>query len=529
MNIYTPKYGWARGAARASAPAGLLLVLLLLATPASVFAHAKFLRSRPSSGATLDSPPRLVELWFSAEVSQGFSSVEVTDSGGRRVDRGEVTFAEGGRKAQVELGELSAGVYNVVWRVVSKDEHTIRGKFTFKVTAPATPAPAPEGATQSPPPPQGPAAGAEPGPIAPPAAQGGGPPDAASAGESTITWLDNLVRWLAYVAMMTLFGGFATRLLVLGPALGGARGKSGRPDADALGVGALRVVRLLRAGAVVLLPALLAALALQSSSMHGVGLAEALSPARLGAVVTQTGFGTTWLVTTLAAAAVAVIAFLLGRPAGGATAGRKGLWWAGLFSSAVMFVGPSLTGHARAAAGQHHFAVVSDWLHLAAGGFWVGGLFHLALSVPAALARLGGAERGRAVGRVISRFTRMAVPSVAVVALAGLYSSWIHLGSLGALWGTPYGRTLLVKLLLVAPMLLLGAVNGFRYGPRAGAGREGAQGVAERGFLRSVRFEAALGVLVLLAAAVLVFVTPGRNDALEAGPGARAERQQGGK
>ena len=46
---------------------------------------------------------------------------------------------------------------------------------------------------------------------------------------------------------------------------------------------------------------------------------------------------------------------------------------------------------------------------------------------------------------------------------------------------------------------------------------------------RSLRFEAALGVLVLLAAAVLVFVTPGRNDAMEAGRGARAERQQGGK
>ena len=525
MNLSAPGNRSARGAAtRVSA----VLLLLLLLAPASVYAHAKFLRSRPASGATLDAPPRLVELWFSADVSQGFSSVEVTDSGGRRVDRGEVTFAEGGKKAQVELGEMPGGSYNVVWRVVSKDEHTIRGKFTFKVAAPATPTPAPAGETQSPTP-DAPAAGVEPGPLAPPAAQGGEPPDAASAaGESTITWLDNLVRWLAYVAMMTLFGGFATRLFVLGPALGGVRGKGGRPDPDALAAGAVRVVRLLRAGVVVLLPALLAALALQSSSVHGVGFAEALSPARLGAVVTKTGFGTAWLVTTLAAGAVAVIAFLLGRPAGGAAGGRKGLWWAGLLASGVMFVGPSLTGHAMAAAGQHHFAVVSDWLHLAAGGFWVGGLFHLALATPAALARLGGAERGRAVGRVISRFTRMAIPSVAVVALAGLYSSWIHLGSFGALWGTAYGRTLLVKLLLVAPMLMLGALNGFRYGPRAGAGDEGAQGAAERGFLRSVRFEAALGVLVLLVAAVLVFVTPGRNDAMEmtggspASPGSRA-------
>jgi putative copper export protein len=349
----------------------------------------------------------------------------------------------------------------------------------------------------------------------------------AAEAESTITWLDNLVRWLAYLAMMTLFGGFATRLFVLGPAF------EGDGNGDATTAAARRTVSLLRAGAALLVPTLFLALALQSSSVNGVGLAEAVSPVLLGVVITKTGYGTAWLVTAMAAAAVAAIAFLVGRPSEGAAAGGKGLWWAGLLASGVMFVGPSLTGHAMAAAGQHHFAVVSDWLHLAAGGFWVGGLFHLALAAPAALSRLGGAERGPAVGRVIKRFTKVAVPSVVVVSLAGLYSSWIHLGSVGALWGTPYGRTLLVKLLLVVAMLLLGAVNGFRYGPRAGrlsgADDEGARGAVERGFLRSVRFEAALGVLVLLAAAVLVFVTPGRNDAMEAGPGARAERQQGEK
>jgi copper transport protein len=513
--------------ARGAAGLFLLAGLLLLA-PASSFAHAKLLRSLPKSNETAPAAPKRVELWFSTEVSPGFSTIEVTDSGGVRVDRGEVSHAEGGKKAQVELGELGAGAYTVVWKVVSVDEHTIRGKFTFKVTAAAaaTPSPPPTGATQATP--AGPAAGVRPDePEAPGAKDDRRTETAAAAGESTITWLDNLVRWLAYLAMMTLFGGFATRLFVLGPAF------EGDGNGDATTAAARRTVSLLRAGVALLLPTLFVALALQSSSVNGVGLAEAVSPALLGVVVTKTGYGTAWLVTALGAAAVAVIAFLVGRPSEGPTAGGKGLWWAGLLASGVMFVGPSLTGHAMAAAGQHHFAVVSDWLHLAAGGFWVGGLFHLALAAPAALSRLGGAERGPAVGRVIKRFTKVAVPSVGVVSLAGLYSSWIHLGSVGALWGTPYGRTLLVKLLLVVAMLLLGAINGFRYGPRAGrlagADDEGARGAVERGFLRSVRFEAALGVLVLLAAAVLVFVTPGRNDAMEAGPGARAERQQGGK
>jgi copper transport protein len=183
-----------------------------------------------------------------------------------------------------------------------------------------------------------------------------------------------------------------------------------------------------------------------------------------------------------------------------------------------MLVGPSLTGHAMAAAREHHLAVVSDWLHLVAGGFWVGGLFHLALALPAALSRLDAARRTRVIGRVITLFTRVAIPSVAAVFLAGLYNSWIHVGSFGALWGTAYGRTLLVKVGLTLPMLALGALNGFRFGPRADrlAAAKDADGEPhpglERGFVRSLKVEAALGVLVLLSAAVLVFLTPGRNE-----------------
>jgi copper transport protein len=135
------------------------------------------------------------------------------------------------------------------------------------------------------------------------------------------------------------------------------------------------------------------------------------------------------------------------------------------------------------------------------------------------------------VNRVITLFTRVAIPSVAVVFLAGLYNSWIQVGSFGALWGTAYGRTLLVKLLLILPMLLLGALNGFRFGPHAGrlaaAGDEEGRSAVERGFVRSVKVEAALGALVLLVAAVLVFVTPGRNDAVETGGDGRARHQHG--
>lgn len=67
-------------------------------------------------------------------------------------------------------------------------------------------------------------------------------------------------------------------------------------------------------------------------------------------------------------------------------------------------------------------------------------------------------------------------------------------------------------------MLLLGAIHNFHFGKRiAGlAQTDGDLGGEEhvttpRRFLRSVGFEAALGVVVLLVTAILVFMTPARN------------------
>lgn len=487
----------------------LALMLALLISPSAALAHAKLLRSQPKASSSSEQPPKLVELWFSEELEAGFNTIEVKDAQGKRYDRGEVTLAEGGKKAQVELQDLPPGSYTVEWRALSSDEHTLRGKFTFKVTAPApgaavvaTPSPEqPSGAQQTEP------------PARAKAQEGPAPSESAGSEDTPITLTDSIVRWLGYLAMMTLFGGFATRLFVLGPVLREATGEQREADE---GVAARRAVALFWLSLAVLIPTLLLALLFQSSAVHGVSLGEAVLPSRLGKVITRTGYGKSWLLQVLAAAALLAVTFLLGRSVRREPTGdQRGLWWAGLAASALLLLGPCLTGHTAAAAKDYGFATLADWLHLVAGGFWVGGLFHLALVLPRSLAQLGAGRRTRFLSRVIARFTRIAIPSVAVVALAGLYNSWIHLGSLGALWSTPYGKTLLVKLLLVLSMLALGGLNGFRFGPLAerlvGASDEAGQTRLECGFTRSLKFEAALGALVLLVAAILVFVTPERN------------------
>jgi putative copper export protein len=88
---------------------------------------------------------------------------------------------------------------------------------------------------------------------------------------------------------------------------------------------------------------------------------------------------------------------------------------------------------------------------------------------------------------------------------AGIYLSVLRLPHLDDLWTTGYGRVLLVKLALVSIALLWGAVHHF-------VARPALERAPEEGLLarlsRSLAGESAVGMAVLLAAAVLVDSKP---------------------
>ena len=136
----------------------------------------------------------------------------------------------------------------------------------------------------------------------------------------------------------------------------------------------------------------------------------------------------------------------------------------------------SLSGHA-ADWGDVRLPVLMDWLHLLAGGLWGGGLLALARAV------LPGARRDLAPPRtclaaIARRFATLASLALGVVLLTGVANARVQVGTVRALWATPYGRTLLAKLFLVGLVLLLGAVNHYLYVPllQQWAGRRVAAG-----------------------------------------------------
>ncbi len=496
------------GVGRARLVHGLLAGLMLACFPVAAFGHAKLVRSQPKAKETVSPAPKLVELWFSEELESGLNTIEVKDQTGKRVDHGEVALAEENKKAQVELGELTPGVYTVAWKALSADQHAMRGSFIFTVAAPSlAPGTVPASSDQS-----------------PTSAPAGTPhsteqmssiSDPEDSGDR-ILWGRTLVRWLSYTGMMLLFGGFAFRSLVLVPAL--RTSLDGAEQVEATTTAVRRIVCVLWLAVSLLGVTSIFALVVQASDVFDKSFTGSLSPGVLAQVL-ATGYGSSWMLQVGSLISIAVILFLLTRGLKRQPESKhSGLWWAGLLAGAVLLVAPSWTGHAMVSVKHFRLAVLTDWLHLLAGGFWVGGLFHLALAWPYALSKISDRNRPVAVHHLIRSFTRTAMPSVALLVLAGLYNTWAHVPGIRALWVTPYGQALSVKLLLVLLMLLLGAINNYHFGKRATrlaqkkeSSDTDSTAPIEISFYRSVAFEASLGLIVLLVTAVLVFLTPARN------------------
>jgi copper resistance protein C len=111
----------------------ILLTSLLLATfsNGAAQAHAFLDHASPLVGSTVASAPREVSLTFTQNLEAAFSSVQVTDANGARVDAGKAQIS--GNTMRVGLKSLAAGSYRVRWQALSVDTHKTEGSFTFSV------------------------------------------------------------------------------------------------------------------------------------------------------------------------------------------------------------------------------------------------------------------------------------------------------------------------------------------------------------------------------------------------------------
>lgn len=146
--------------------------------------------------------------------------------------------------------------------------------------------------------------------------------------------------------------------------------------------------------------------------------------------------------------------------------------------------------------------LLSDIVHLGSGAAWLGSLPALFLM----LARLPLDEAAR----LARRYSPLGIACVAALVASAAVQFFLLVGSPAALLGSAYGRVALLKILLLAGLVLLAALNRHRLAPALAAGRAGSR----TKILCSIGGEIALGLLALLAAGVLLNLTPPRMAAM---------------
>ncbi len=243
---------------------------------------------------------------------------------------------------------------------------------------------------------------------------------------------ESLVKAAIYAALLLAIGTVAARLLILPrvPALE-------RVERDRI-ERALAV--LLRRAAIVLVAALFARLLAHTAAAFGG--AAMFDGARLRLVGEGSRWGASWRLQLLAGGALVASALLVRPPA-------RVTWGVAAVATFIVCATVPLLGHA--AGSDARFAL--DLAHILGGGLWLGTLGVLVL--------VRGPEADR--GALLRAFAPVALAGAALLVPTGLVAAWLYLGSLQALWTTPYGRTLSMKVALVAATVACGYGNWRRF------------------------------------------------------------------
>jgi copper transport protein len=176
-----------------------------------------------------------------------------------------------------------------------------------------------------------------------------------------------------------------------------------------------------------------------------------------------------------------------------------------LLAAAAVVVVPGAAGHA-AQTSPRGLTLLFDWLHVAAGSVWLGGLVGVLVlwfSAPAG-------ERVAALSVCVPRFSNVAFGSVLVLAATGVGEAIDHMPAVNALWETGYGRAILVKTGLLGAAMLVASGNLLRSRPGLiAARRDPDRGERAARLLRGlVSGEVAIVAGVVFAAAVLSSLPP---------------------
>lgn len=412
-------------------------LVIVLVTAVPAWAHATLTSSSPPDGTVLRALPPAVTLTFDEPVRPVAADITVLDPDGKKAGG---AVAANGPKVTVGLPRSGAqGTYTLSWRVISADSHPVGGAITFSLGHRSRAAAATVARTST-----------------------------------AVSALFTVVRFAGFAGFALLAGTIAFCCYGLPRAI------------DLRGVR-----RLIAAGWAALAVGTFGSLLLEGPYGAGAGLGALVRPELLS----QTLSGTYGKALTVRILLLGMLPFLLayGMPRLRTGSGRSTF---GVIAAVLMVAIAatwSVGGHA-ATSGQPIGTVPADVAHLCAMALWLGGL-------AAVTTTLRADRAGPDVAAGLDRFSAVAATGVAVLAGTGLYQAWLRVRTPAALFATPYGITLTVKVVLVCAVLSVAFFSRRTLRRRAGA-------IVPGLLARLVAVEAAGAVTVVAVTALLVEMEP---------------------
>ena len=419
------------------------------------WAHANLLGTDPEYGANLDVAPARVVIRYDLPVEVSGAQVRL-ERAGQPLRPGRAGYASADHKdVAVPLPRLDAGRYIVTWFLFGSDGDVMGGEVHFTVAGAALAGPGAEAAT---------------GP-------GASPGRARARAFAPLSQAQDAARLIGVAGLSLVLGG-----VIFTAALWPA------------GLEVRRTRLVLGASLAAAFTGNAAALGLKGAAVSGQSALGLFSPAALTAL-DGTHVGRI-LVARLAILALAVpfLAYLLRAPHRALHSDH----WA--FGSVACAVGALVThGMLSHASRRGVVGLTADAVHLGAVAVWLGGLTMLAAVV---LPR----RRSSELLEIVPRWSRLAFDAMTTAVVAGAVLFLVVGPRWGALWRAPYGRFLLVKLVLVAVLLAAASrAREFVVGRLPGVGPAAVIELAPlQPFVAAVTAELCIAASILTATAVLV-------------------------
>ena len=444
----------------------ILLIVISIGIP-TAYGHPFTEETHPSSST--NAPVGITEVYviYSEPVEIDFSELKVLDSNGNQIDNKDTKYHNKESALIVTTPPLEEGVYTVTSKVLSKvDGHLVNDAFIFAVGDVRLDTSQLEKESKS----------------------------------ESLFLPEAAARFPGLVGQTIILGSVITSLLIWG-----TQNKKLIIDSIEKLESSHRSKFLSITGTGLILVFVSNIVMLIVQSMR-------LETSALDAI--QTTFGMTWLIRMIITVILLGIWFWIDKSRKMRIVHQISM----IIVSLALIGTTTMMGHG--AASEQFSAIVLDYVHNLVASVWIGGIIYFVFTLLPTLATLDENKRERMSLVMIPRFSIAFIIAVGIVIITGPTLMWLLESDVGLITESTYGKLIFAKIAIAIVMVGLGGYFQFKIQRPAEKNITSGQMTVYKKLKKSLKFDAALGILLLGVVALLA------NGSLPAGEIEKAEAQE---